>query len=89
MSELSDLSELSDRSTRFRARSDALTGYLASFMLFLFAAALALAATRPQFATDTGLSRLGVGLVFAGALCAAALGVAGAVVIHRWTRLPR
>lgn len=83
------MSAPSDRSTRFRARSDALAGYLASFLLVLLAGALALAATHPPFAADTGLSRLGVGLVFAGALCAAALGVAGAVVIHRWTRLPR
>ena len=83
------MSELTDRSTRYRARSEALTGYLASFILFLFSATLALAATRPQFATDTGLSRLDVGLVFAGALCAAALGAAGAALIHRWTRLPR
>lgn len=80
---------MTDRATRFRARSDALTGYLASFLLVLFSVAFVVAASRGSFAADTGLSRTTVGLLVAGAVCAAALGVAGAVCIHRWTRLPR
>lgn len=80
---------MSDRSLRFRARTDAVAGYLASFLLVLFSVALALASTRSTFASDTGLSPLGVGVVFVTALVAAAVGVVGAVCIQRWTRLPR
>lgn len=80
---------MSDRSMRFRARNDALAGYLASFLLVLFSIAFVVAASRGTFATDTGLGRTTVGLLVACAVCAAAIGVAGAVCIHRWTRLPR